>query len=75
MLWLGRLAESQILGLPRCGAFGMATVADLLLPRLMTGEMLTAESVAGLGHGGLLGREMRARFPLYARDLSDAPSS
>jgi len=75
MLWLGRLAESQILGLPRCGAFSMATVADLLLPRMMTGEVLTAESVAGLGHGGLLGREMRARFPLYARDLSDAPSS
>ena len=75
MLWLGRLADTQLLGLPRCGAFGMATVADLLLPRLMTGEMLTAESVAGLGHGGLLGREMRARFPLYARELPDAPSS
>jgi carbon monoxide dehydrogenase subunit G len=75
MLWVGRLAQSQILGLPRCGAFGMATVADLLLPRMMTGEILTAESVAGLGHGGLLGREMRGRFPLYARDLPDAPSS
>jgi len=75
MLWLGRLGPSQLLGLPRCGAFGMATVADLLLPRMMTGELLTAESVAGLGHGGLLGREMRARFPAYARDLPDAPSS
>ena len=75
MLWLGRLADTQLLGLPRCGAFGMATVADLLLPRMMTGEMLTAESVAGLGHGGLLGREMRGRFPLYARELPDAPSS
>jgi carbon monoxide dehydrogenase subunit G len=75
MLWLGRLGGSQILGLPRCGAFGMATVADLLLPRMMTGEILTAESVAGLGHGGLLGREMRARFPAYARELPDAPSS
>jgi len=75
MLWLGRLGPSQILGLPRCGAFGMATVADLLLPRMMTGEVLTAESIAGLGHGGLLGREMRARFPAYARELPDAPSS
>ena len=75
MLWLGRLGATQILGLPRCGAFGMATAADLLLPRLMTGEVLTAESVAGLGHGGLLGREMRTRFPAYARDLPDATAS
>ena len=75
MLWLGRLGATQILGLPRCGAFGMATAADLLLPRLMTGEVLTAESVAGLGHGGLLGREMRSRFPAYARDLPDVTAS
>jgi carbon monoxide dehydrogenase subunit G len=75
MLWLGRLGATQILGLPRCGAFGMATAADLLLPRLMTGEVLTAESIAGLGHGGLLGREMRSRFPAYARDLPDATAS
>jgi carbon monoxide dehydrogenase subunit G len=75
MLWLGRLGETQLLGLPRCGVFGMATAADLLLPRLMTGEVLTAESVATLGHGGLLGREMRSRFPAYARDLPEAPAS
>ena len=75
MLWLGRLGESQILGLPRCGVFGVATVADLLLPRMMTGEVLTAASIAGLGHGGLLGREMRARFPAYARELPDAFAS
>jgi carbon monoxide dehydrogenase subunit G len=75
MLWLGRLGDSQILGLPRCGVFDMASVADLLLPRMMTGEILTAESVAGIGHGGLLGREMRSRFPAYARELPDAPSS
>ena len=75
MLWLGRLGVTQLLGLPRCSAFGMATAADLLLPRLMTGEALTAESVATLGHGGLLGREMRSRFPAYARELPEPPTS
>jgi carbon monoxide dehydrogenase subunit G len=75
MLWIGRLGTTQLLGLPRCGVFGMATAADLLLPRLMTGEALTAESVATLGHGGLLGREMRARFPAYARELPEPPAS
>jgi carbon monoxide dehydrogenase subunit G len=75
MLWLGRLDATQLLGLPRCGAFGKATAADLLLPRLMTGEVLTAEAVATLGHGGLLGREMRPRFPAYAQGLPEAPAS
>lgn len=75
MLWLGRLGDTQLLGLPRCGAFGMATAADLLLPRLMTGETFTAESIASLGHGGLLGREMRPRFPAYARELPEPPAS
>jgi molybdopterin biosynthesis enzyme len=75
MLWLGRLGDTQLLGLPRCGAFGMATAADLLLPRLMTGETFTTESIASLGHGGLLGREMRPRFPAYARELPEPPAS
>lgn len=75
MLWLGRLGATQMLGLPRCGVFSMATAADLLLPRLMTGEQLTPASIASLGHGGLLGREMRARFPAYARELPEPDAS
>jgi hypothetical protein len=50
--------------------FSLATAADLVLPRLLTGERLTAESLADLGHGGLLTRDMRFRFPAYARDLA-----
>jgi hypothetical protein len=69
MIWLARLDRTQILGLPQCGMFSMATAADLILPRLLTGEQLTAETVADLAHGGLLGREMRFRMPAYAREL------
>jgi hypothetical protein len=72
MIWLAALGESTVLGLPRCGMFSMATAADLLLPRLLTGERLTSDTLADLGHGGLLGKEMRFRFPDYARDL-EAP--
>ena len=43
MIWLAELAGSQILGLPQCGMFTMATAADLILPRLLTGERLTRE--------------------------------
>jgi hypothetical protein len=72
MIWLAELADSRLLGLPQCGMFTMATAADLLLPRLLTGERLTRESLAELAHGGVLTREMRFRFPAYARDL-EAP--
>lgn len=69
MIWLARLGASQLLGLPQCGMFTLATAADLVLPRLLTGEALTAAALAELAHGGVLTREMRFRFPAYARDL------
>ncbi|HET9727121.1 MAG TPA: hypothetical protein VFP28_09425 [Gemmatimonadales bacterium] len=72
MIWLGELDESRLLGLPQCGLFTMATAADLVLPRLLTGEALTASDLADLAHGGVLGRSMRFRFPAYARGL-DSP--
>ncbi len=70
MIWVAALGETQLLGLPTCGMFSLATAADLVLPRLLTGERLTAEGLADLGHGGLLTRDMRFRFPAYARDLA-----
>lgn len=69
MIWLAELGATTILGLPQCGMFSMATAADLVLPRLLTGERVTPDTLADLGHGGLLGPEMRFRFPEYARDL------
>ena len=72
MLWLARVGGTAVLGLPTCGAYSKATAADLLLPRLLTGEPATRRTVSALGHGGVLTREMRFRFPAYARDL-DAP--
>ncbi len=69
MIWLARLDQATLLGLPQCGMFTMATAADLILPRLLTGETLDVAALADLGHGGLLGREMRFRFPAYARDM------
>jgi hypothetical protein len=72
MLWIARVGRTGILGLPTCGAYSKATAADLILPRLLTGEPVTRATVARLGHGGILTRSMRFRFPPYAREL-DAP--
>lgn len=72
MLWLGRLRRTTLLGLPTCGAYSKATAADLLLAWLLAGAPPTAATVARLGHGGILTREQRFRFPAYARTL-EAP--
>ena len=72
MLWLARIGHTSILGLPTCGAYSKATAADLLLPRLLSGEPASEKTVAKLGHGGILTRSQRFRFPPYAREL-DAP--
>lgn len=72
MLWLARVGGTAILGLPTCGAYSKATAADLLLPRLLSGEPASEKTVAKLGHGGILTRSQRFRFPPYAREL-EAP--
>lgn len=72
MLWLGRLGRTTLLGLPTCGAYSKATAADLLLAWLLAGAPPTAATVARLGHGGILTRDQRFRFPAYARGL-EAP--
>jgi molybdopterin biosynthesis enzyme len=72
MLWLARLGGAAVVGLPSCGAYSMATAADLLLARLAAGQPATPATVARLAHGGILARSQRFRFPAYARDL-DAP--
>jgi len=72
MLWLGRIGRTAVLGLPTCGAYSKATAADLLLPRLLSGEPASPATVAKLGHGGILTRDQRFRFPAYAREL-EAP--
>ena len=42
-----------IMGLPGCVMYAGATIFDLVLPRVMTGEMLSKMDLVRLGHGGL----------------------
>jgi hypothetical protein len=72
MLWMARHRRTTILGLPTCGAYSKATAADLLIPWLVAGAPPTRATVARLGHGGILSRDQRFRFPAYASEL-EAP--
>ena len=42
-----------VMGLPGCVMYAKRTIFDLVLPRIMSDEILTAEDVNRLGQGGL----------------------
>jgi molybdopterin biosynthesis enzyme len=65
LFWIAHVRDVPILGMPTCGLFSKATVFDLVLPRVLTGERLTNATLAELGHGGMLTRDMAYRFPQY----------
>jgi hypothetical protein len=65
LVWLARAGSVSIVGMPACGLFSQASVFDLLLPRLLTGEAVDSRELAALGHGGFLTRDMAFRFPPY----------
>ena len=65
LLWIAHADRVPVLGLPSCGLFSEATVFDLVLPRMLTGEEIGAPELAALGHGGFLTREIAYRFPPY----------
>jgi hypothetical protein len=67
LFWLARRGEVPILGMPACGLFSQATVFDLILPRILSGERIGSAELAELGHGGLLTPELSFRFPPYRR--------
>jgi hypothetical protein len=70
LLWLARWKGAPVLGMPTCGMFSQATTFDLVLPRLLSGEPIGNRELAGLGHGGLLSREMAYRFPPYRANVA-----
>jgi hypothetical protein len=53
-----------ILGVPACGMYHKSTVFDLMLPRVLAGEVIGRRELAEAGHGGLCLNCRSCRFPL-----------
>ncbi len=54
MFLLGYFPDGRLVcGLPGCVMYGKRTIFDLILPKLLADVPVTAEDLAGLGHGGL----------------------
>jgi hypothetical protein len=65
LLFLARIGDRPVVGMPTCGMFSQATTFDLVLPRLLAGLPVGNAELAGLGHGGLLSQDSAYRFPPY----------
>lgn len=53
MFLLAYLEGTPVLGLPGCVMYHKTTIFDLILPRVLCGEVLTRRDLVKLGHGGL----------------------
>lgn len=53
MFLVAYLKETPILGIPACGMFNRITALDVILPKVLIGEVITRQYIASLGHGGL----------------------
>ena len=54
MFLLGYVKEKVIMGLPGGVVFSKNSVFDLLLPRILAGDIITKRDIIEMGHGGLL---------------------
>jgi molybdopterin biosynthesis enzyme len=63
MFLYARLDGLVILGLPACVFYHRTTIFDFVLPRIISGDELDAEAIAGMGHGGLCRNCTECRFP------------
>ncbi len=64
MFLYGRFGPVPVLGLPACILYYKATVFDLVLPRVLAGEVITRQDLAALGHGGLCLNCDRCHYPV-----------
>ncbi len=53
-----------VVGIPACGMYHKTTVFDLILPRILAGEMIGRGELAELGHGGLCMNCPECRYPV-----------
>ncbi len=58
------ISEIPILGIPACGMYSSITVFDIILPRVLAGEIIDRKELAELGHGGLCLKCNECRYPV-----------
>jgi molybdopterin biosynthesis enzyme len=63
MFMLAYIGKVPVIGLPGCAMYHKATVFDLVVPRILAGDAVTAEEIAKLGYGGFCSGCQECRYP------------
>lgn len=63
MFLLSYIGHIPVLGLPGCVMYNKRTIFDLVVPRLVAGEIVTKQDIVKLGHGGLCTGCESCRYP------------
>lgn len=63
MFMLAYMGDIPIVGLPGCVMYHRASIFDLVVPRLLTGEILTRKDIAAMGHGGFCANCPNCHYP------------
>ena len=66
MFMLAYIDDVPVVGLPGCVMYYRTSIFDLTVPRILTGERLTRESIIALGHGGFCSGCDTCRYPACA---------
>lgn len=53
MLMISDYGGTPVVSLPACVFYYQKTVFDLVFPRILAGETITADDIAAMGHGGI----------------------
>jgi molybdopterin biosynthesis enzyme len=64
MFLVAYLSSIPILGIPACGMYHKTTIFDLILPRVLAGEIIGRKELAELGHGGLCLNCKKCSYPI-----------
>lgn len=63
MFMLAYLDDTPILGLPGCVMYYRASIFDLVVPRILAGEILERRDIVALAHGGFCENCATCRYP------------
>ncbi len=61
LAWIGNI---PVVGLPGCVMYHRASIFDLIMPMILTGEEVTKEYIASLGYGGFCATCKECRYPV-----------
>jgi len=53
MFLYGRYGDVPVLGIPACVIYYQTTIFDIVLPRILAGEMISRGDMAAMAHGGM----------------------